>query len=63
MFVIKVSVHLHLPFGWCVLEEKVMKKSARNAEMAVFPVRLSNNEVSKEHAAHLAKLVNGSEDI
>ena len=35
----------------------VMKKAGRNATVAVFPVRLSDNEVGKEDAAHLAKLL------
>ena len=38
--------------------QAAMKKTARNAKVAVFPVRLSDDEVGEEDAAHLAKLLN-----
>jgi hypothetical protein len=42
------------------MEERqvAMKKVARSATVAVFPVRVSRDKVSKEDAAHLAKLLN-----
>lgn len=36
---------------------EAMKKAGRSAKVAVFPVRLSDNEVGKKDAAHLAKLL------
>ena len=38
--------------------QAVMKKAAGTAEVAVFPVRLSDDEVGKKDAAHLVKLLN-----
>ncbi len=37
--------------------QAVMKKAGPSAELAVFPVRLSDDEVGQESAAHLAKLL------
>ena len=45
---------------WNAMEQRqaVMKKAGGAAAVAVFPVRLSNDEVSKDSAAQLAKLLN-----
>ncbi len=44
---------------WAAMEQRqaVMKKTGRSASVAVFPVRLSDDEVGKKDAAHLAKLL------
>ncbi len=44
---------------WAAMEQRqaVMKKADRSAKVAVLSVRLSDDEVSKESAAHLAKLL------
>ena len=38
--------------------QAVMRKAGRTARLAVFPVRLSDDKVSRESAAHLANLLN-----
>ncbi len=38
--------------------QAVMRKAGRTAKLAVFPVRLSDDKVSKESAAYLANLLN-----
>jgi hypothetical protein len=38
--------------------QAVMKRSGQTAKVAVFPVRLSDDEVGKKEADHLAKLLN-----
>ena len=38
--------------------QTVMKKAGRSARMAIFPVRLSDDEVGKKDSAHLTKLLN-----
>ena len=45
---------------WAAMEQRqaAMKKAGRNATVAVFPVRLSDDEVGNEDAAHLAELLN-----
>ena len=45
---------------WAAMENRqaVMKKADRSAKVAVFPVRLSDDEVGKKDAAHLAELLN-----
>ncbi len=45
---------------WAAMEQRqaAMKKAARTAKVTIFPVRLSNDEVSEEEAAHLAELLN-----
>ena len=45
---------------WAAMEQRqaVMKKAGQIAKVAVFPVRLSDDEASKKDAAHLAKLLN-----
>ncbi len=45
---------------WAAMEQRqaVMKKVGRSATVAIFPVRLSDDEVSAKDAAHLAKLLN-----
>jgi hypothetical protein len=45
---------------WQAMEQRqaAMKKTARNAKVAVFPVRLSGDKMSEGDAAHLASLLN-----
>ncbi len=45
---------------WAAMEQRqaVMKKAGPSAKVAIFPVRLSDDEVSEKDAAHLAKLLN-----
>ena len=44
---------------WAAMEQRqaVMKKTGRSASVAVFPVRLSDDEASGTDAAHLAELL------
>ncbi len=44
---------------WAAMEQRqaVMKKAGRSAKVAVFPVRLSDDEVGNKDAAHLARLL------
>ena len=44
---------------WAAMEQRqaVMKKAGLSAKVAIYPVRLSNDEVGKKDAAHLAKLL------
>ena len=44
---------------WAAMEQRqaVMKKTGRSAKVAVFPVRLSDDEASGTDAAHLAELL------
>jgi hypothetical protein len=45
---------------WEAMEQRqaVMKKAGRSAKVAVFPVRLSDDEAGRTDAAHLVKLLN-----
>ena len=44
---------------WAAMEQRqaVMKKAGRSASVAVYPVRLSDDQVGKDDAAHLAGLL------
>ena len=44
---------------WAAMEQRqaIMKKAARTAKVAVFPVRLSDDEAGETDAAHLAELL------
>ena len=44
---------------WAAMEQRqaIMKKAARTAKVAVFPVRLSDDEAGEMDAAHLAELL------
>ncbi|MGB2988315.1 MAG: hypothetical protein WBE26_20790 [Phycisphaerae bacterium] len=44
---------------WAAIEQRqaVMKKAGRSAKVAVYPVRLSDDEVGEKDAAHLATLL------
>jgi hypothetical protein len=48
---------------WTVIEQRqaAMKKPAPSTKVAVFPVRLSDDEVSRESATHLANLLSEEE--
>ncbi|MCH7885327.1 MAG: hypothetical protein IIC01_08765 [Planctomycetes bacterium] len=45
---------------WAAMEQRqaIMKKAGRSATVAVYPVRLSDDETSGTNAAHLASLLN-----
>ena len=45
---------------WAAMEQRkaVMKKTGKSAKVAVFPIRLSDDEASRTDAAHLVELLN-----